>query len=137
MITITLSSVPPSLNEYIRLHWAQKKKLRVRYGREVAMLLMKHGWRMPVEKGEIPPKRVLVVICRPRRLDPDNAYGSMKPVLDGMRDWRVLRNDSRAQLELEVRQELSREPRLEISIFEWSETMPVAADKNLFGQGGY
>ncbi len=119
--SITLSDVPPSLNKYLRMHFGAKKKLRERFGRDIAFALMAQGWRIPELPCHVPKMRVSALLFLPRRLDPENAYGSMKPVLDGMRDVRALRNDSPAWLELDVKQEISRVPRMEITIEEWRE----------------
>ena len=121
----TLDVVPPSFNVYDRMHWAVKKKLRETLGRRVMFALFEQGWRMPADRAEVPPMMVSVVICRPRRLDPDSATASLKPLLDGMRDVRALRNDSPRWLKLEVDQEISAVPRTEITISEWYPTRPA------------
>lgn len=115
---IILDAVPPSFNSYDRLHWAQKKNLREQFGQLVMFALFEQGWRMPVDSKDVPRMSVRILICRPRRLDRENLWASVKPVLDGMRDIRALRNDSEVWLDLDVKQEVSRIPRMEISIAE-------------------
>ncbi len=123
---IILDVVPPSFNTYDRLHWAQKKELRERFGRLVMFALFEQGWRMPADSKDVPRMNVRILIGRPRRFDRENLWASVKPVLDGMRDIRALRNDSEVWLDLDVKQEISRIPRMEISIEECEPEAPAS-----------
>jgi hypothetical protein len=113
-----LDVVPPSFNVYDRMHWGEKKRLREQFGRLVMFGLFEQGWRMPADAKDVPRMSVRILICRPRRFDRENLWASVKPVLDGMRDIKALRNDSEVWLDLDVKQEVSRIPRMEISISE-------------------
>ena len=51
-------------------------------------------------------RRLEITTHRKRRLDPDNAVASIKPVLDALTNAGWIRDDSAKWLELEVRQEV-------------------------------
>ncbi len=116
-VKFTIPRTPPYLNDYIRSHWAVKKELRRTWARDVFYaLLAAGGERIVSMKDERPPKmRVHIkIFWQTRRTDPDSLVGCVKPILDGMRDALLIRNDSEAWLELEVEQDLDHEkPRTE------------------------
>jgi Holliday junction resolvase RusA-like endonuclease len=105
---LLLSSIPPSANEVMRMHWAQRKRLRSRLQWELAAALADIGMKLPpLLYGKMAPKRrVTVTVYRPRRLDPDNAQP--KILLDAMRDIGLIRNDSPRWLELVVNQHVEK-----------------------------
>jgi len=118
--TITLYAVPPSLNKLMRMHWAAKSRLRSKYGNAVFALLSAKGWRFR-EKNNIPRASVKIIVYqRTRRLDQDNLIGGMKPLIDGMRDAGVIRNDSPAWIDFPAPvQGVDREyPRVAITVEE-------------------
>jgi hypothetical protein len=49
--------------------------------------------------------RVSIVMFRVRLLDPDNAYGSAKPLIDCLRTCNLISDDSEKEIELTVTQE--------------------------------
>lgn len=116
MIRLTLTMPPPSLNKYLRMHGGVKRRLRKRIGWALAQ-----AWTDATGCGlpaAAPDRRIrrAATIYRPRRLDDDNATGSLKPLVDAMRDIKLLKNDSPRWLELEKpRQVIDRaHPRVEI-----------------------
>ena len=114
MIRLMLPWVPPSLNKYLRMHWAEKARLRGRIGREIAATMIDFGYEIP--KGKV---IVRIALFHPRLFDDDNATGACKPLLDGMRDAGLIRNDSPTWMRLEVSQKRdNKNPRTEIEIEE-------------------
>jgi Holliday junction resolvase RusA-like endonuclease len=116
---LTLQSIPPSMNMLMRMHWAQRKRLRNQLQWELTAALADLGRKLPpLLYGKTAPKRrVTITTFRPRRLDPDNAAGGCKVLLDAMRDIGLIRNDSPKWLELVVNQVIEkRECRTEIEI---------------------
>jgi hypothetical protein len=99
--SIRIEAVPPSLNKYLRMHWAVKKKLRYTLGNLIVIGLG------GAEVDKNPPKmRVQISVhskgARARMIDRDNLYGSCKPLIDAMRDVGLIRNDSPKWLDLGV-----------------------------------
>ena len=116
---LTLQSLPPSTNMLERMHWAVKRRLRSQLQWELTAALADMGRKLPpLLYGKTAPKRrVTITTFRPRRLDPDNAVGGCKVLLDAMRDIGLIRNDSPKWLELIVNQHIEKcECRTEIYI---------------------
>jgi len=121
-VKLTLKSIPPSANVVMRMHWAQRKRLRSQLQWELTAALADMGRKLPpLLYGKTAPKRrVTVTVYRPRRLDPDNA--GPKILLDAMRDIGLIRNDSPRWLELVVEQKTEKcECRTEIFIEDMKE----------------
>lgn len=55
------------------------------------------------EKGNV-RARVCIVMFRVRLLDPDNAYGSAKPLIDCLRTCGLISDDSEKEIDLQVSQ---------------------------------
>ena len=107
---LTLQSIPPSANQIMRMHWGQRKRLRSQLQWELTAVLADMGRKLPpLLYGKTAPRRcVIITTYRPRRLDPDNAYGGCKVLLDAMRDIGLIRNDSPKWLELVVEQKIEK-----------------------------
>lgn len=115
MIRLTLSSVPPSLNKYLRMHWAVKRQLRTNYQWELTTAFMATKDAIP-EGVKI---HVIITIYHPRLFDPDNLYGACKPLIDAMRDCHFIKQDSPKWLRLKVEQVREKDnPRTEIELEE-------------------
>jgi hypothetical protein len=103
---LTLKSIPPSMNQVMRMHWAERRRLRSTLQWELTAALADGGMKLPplLYGKTAPRRRVIVHVYRPRRLDSDNAYGGCKVLLDAMRDIGLIRNDSPKWLEFVVNQ---------------------------------
>jgi hypothetical protein len=99
---IILKSLPPSTNQLERLHWAAKKRMRNALRWELIEAMATGGAPMPPVLIHPHPgrMRVRIKVYRPRLLDPDNAMGGLKVLLDAMRDMGLLKNDSPKWLDL-------------------------------------
>ena len=100
---LTLPGVPPSWQNR-RGHWAkaarEKKLWRVRAHVIAHDARAKKGWNKPADEERA---RVEIVLYRVRELDHDNAYSSVKPILDGLQDALIF-SDAPSYCELRVRQ---------------------------------
>lgn len=103
-VHLTIPDVPVSNNVLLRMHWAK----RARYN---------DSWAWQVRKAmgypcifEAPPVKASVYITqhRQRLLDTDNLYGSVKPLVDALREWQLIYDDSPDHCELTVKQEKSK-----------------------------
>ena len=100
----TLYGEPPSMNKLERMHWAVKKKLRARYGYGL-MAGIRELDPKPAPGSYDPPRMVAVfTVYRNRMLDEDNAYGGLKPMIDALRDVKLIRNDSTRWFRMVVHQ---------------------------------
>lgn len=59
----------------------------------------------PGEEKSDERARVSIVMFRVRLLDPDNAYGSAKPLIDCLRTCGLIPDDTEAAIDLQVSQE--------------------------------
>lgn len=120
MINFTIRPNPPSPNVRERLHWAARDRLNV----EIA-------WRVLIgvqlsQKSPLRPKYAKVIIHATRFairfMDRDNFTGSLKPVIDGLVDCKVIPDDNTSVVWLgDLQQKRVRkkaEQRLEIRVEE-------------------
>ena len=121
MIRLTVRTLPTSTNMLERMHWAVKRRMRRGFAWELRAALADIDLTpAPLIESPRPGKRrVSITIYRPRRLDPDNCAGGLKPLLDAMRDVGLIRNDSPRWLELVVDQRIEKvDCRTEITLEE-------------------
>ena len=103
-LRLEVAAAAPSPNELRRRyrHWAAYKRLREDWEQRLFLAVpgrQRRAWlRMVVEKR--PRVRVEVTVFRKRPLDPDNLTGSLKPVLDGMKNLGLIVDDSKEWIEL-------------------------------------
>ncbi len=122
-VRFTVEMVPPYLNEYLRSHWAVKKGLRRAWAQAAgySYLLASDG-EFPRKGQDGRPGRMSVrirILWPARTTDPDSLPAAAKPILDGMRDALLIRNDSGRWLDLDVTQGVDRErPRTEFEVSE-------------------
>jgi hypothetical protein len=119
---LVLPAIPPSANEIKSMHWAAYRDLR----NDLAYLV-----RLSIGRVEVLHRDRLAHVTitaysnapkeaggRARRLDRDNLWGGMKPLVDALRDQAVIKNDSDPWLDLgvcECRDQVA-SPRTEIAI---------------------
>lgn len=101
-----------STNTLERMHWAVKKRHRSTMAWQIVAGAADAGNPLPPIIMAPPDvrMRVKITIYRARRFDPDNVRGgTVKIILDAMRDLQLLKNDSPRWLELEVEQRLEKD----------------------------
>lgn len=130
MICLTIYTLPPSLNQLERMHWAKKGRLRALFARELfyadprpkkIIYRGAHLRGMPPEMYRPRKLRLSTTIYwKTRRLDEDNAMGSLKIIIDAMRDVGLIFRDSPKWLRVEKPvQKLDHDhPRVEIEVEE-------------------
>lgn len=96
---LTIPDVPPSLNRVMGKHW------RVKNGEKDKWILLVRSQIIPVPMSRISRKRVKITLHHSRPYDKDNAYGAVKPVVDALRHWNLIWDDTREYLDLAVEQE--------------------------------
>jgi hypothetical protein len=97
-MTLTIPHIPPSLNRLLRMHWAAKKDLRDNWSLLVRSQLQ-GTYLKPVVK-----MRCKITLAHSRLFDQDNAYGACKVVIDALKDWKLIVDDSKKYLSLTVKQ---------------------------------
>jgi len=98
-VKLTIPAVPPSLNKTQRMHWAKRKR-------------MNDSWKLWV-RGALPElylkpfvkMRCTVWLFHSRPYDKDNSFGAVKPVVDALRHWKLIYDDTAEYLDLDVQQE--------------------------------
>lgn len=96
---LTIADVPPSLNMLMRLHWWNQHALRKKWALLVRCQLDGYYLKATVKV------RVAVTLCHARLYDADNAVGACKVLVDALKDWRLIYDDTKEYLELVVKQE--------------------------------
>lgn len=120
MIRVTLNTLPVSGSKYTRSHFRIKKAYREAYAWELLGSLPE-CWR-PLQKDHIPAVKARITVFwgkAQRMFDDDNLAAGLKPLIDGMRDIHLIRNDSPRWFRLEANQERDPgRPRMEIELEE-------------------
>lgn len=98
---LIIDDVPESLNKVLRMHWAKRK----RYNDQWYVLI--RAQVRPTRK-KAPKMKVVISQMRRRLLDKDNLYGSVKPIVDGMRYAGIIRDDTPEWIDLDVRQQVGK-----------------------------
>jgi hypothetical protein len=99
--------IPLTLNKLLRTHWAGKKRDLESWK---TWVLGVAGNKTGVE-GKV---RVGIVVYRVRLQDPDNATGSVKPLVDALNRLGWMVDDSVKWLELGVVEVVARDTRTEV-----------------------
>lgn len=94
VIHIEVPMLSASLNRYAYSHWRLQHGDKTRWYRAMAAIVASG---CPTAGG---PRRVDVTRYGPRRIDPDNLVGGLKPVLDAMRAVRLIVDDDDKHLVL-------------------------------------
>jgi hypothetical protein len=104
LIRITVLTIPPSLNEYERMHFIKRHKLSRVFEREVFYALASSGpWPLrPATKK----RRLFIDVHRHRLLDYDRLVGGCVPLVDGIKHLGLIVDDRPKWLDSEYRQTL-------------------------------
>jgi Holliday junction resolvase RusA-like endonuclease len=108
MISITVPLVPPSPNvlrrQFRNPH--EYKRLREVWEHSLAYAVGSATLKRELQEQAMTRRvRVRITIHHSRRYDEDNIYGSIKPVLDALRNVGYIHDDNRKWIDLELRQE--------------------------------
>ena len=104
-IEFTIPRVPLSPNRMLTMHWAERGRENKAWQAEMLAALdpgKRTVIRMCAQDGKM---KVSIRIYVVRKLDPDNLVGAVKPILDGMRACRYLKDDTEEHVSLEIQQE--------------------------------
>ena len=99
----TFRRVPRGANKLLRAHWAVRRREEKAW-----QILIRSVCGRPQAKVEA-RVRLEVTVRRPRLQDPDNAYASLKPVLDALVSEGWLKDDSCEWLDLSMREVVEKE----------------------------
>lgn len=113
MINLTLPIVTKSNNQLLRMHWAVRRRIKVSYMDEllVAIRESKYANRELLTNKK---RKCHIISFRKRLLDADNLVGGLKPLIDCLVEWKLLKDDSPEFVELKIEQKKSKHPRTEI-----------------------
>ncbi len=94
-----IPDVPPSPNRVLGRHWSMK-------AREKDKWVLWVRAKMPtVHPKPVVKMRLRVILAHSRSYDEDNAYGACKPVIDALKRWQLIFDDSPQYLDLTIEQE--------------------------------
>jgi len=104
MKLISIPNAPPSPNELRRKyrHPHAYRKLRQQWEHDLfyGVSCSRHRQELIAQAAASPRMRVAITIFHPRVFDQDNLVGSLKPILDALRNLGFIVNDSIDKLEL-------------------------------------
>lgn len=105
VVTVTIPRVPPSLANQ-RMWWSKRYRLLADWKQEtwIRAHMARNELRLRSPHSFDPQRRVVITMHRCRQLDTDNAYSSVKGVLDGLVGV-LVNDDSPRYCDLTVRQE--------------------------------
>ena len=101
-VVLVIPDAAPGLNRMMRMHWAKRVKEVARWKR----LVWAARCQVLASKPAKPTGKVRVEIERrsPWLLDPDNADGSAKHIVDALKDQNLIADDTTEHIELSVTQ---------------------------------
>ena len=108
---LVIKDVPKSPNRVLGHHWS------VKAGEKDKWVLLIRSAFLP--SGACREKvRVAITVWNTVARDSDNLHASVKPVLDALKHWHLVRDDSPEWIDLDVQQELCsrKDKRTEIEI---------------------
>lgn len=95
---LEIPDVPPSLNKMLNMHWRDRA-------------VLSHTWKAWVRSRIIPTpiniaerKRLKITLHHSRPYDKDNSYGAVKVLVDALKAWNLIWDDSALYLDLTVKQ---------------------------------
>ncbi|MGC2234213.1 MAG: hypothetical protein WBA09_22120 [Candidatus Acidiferrum sp.] len=97
-MTMNIPDVPPSLNKLLRMHWRRRAVEKAKWITEI-LVSREIGFHAT---GKM---RVTITLNHSRFYDKDNAYGACKILVDSMKNFGLIRDDSPEWLDLTVEQE--------------------------------
>lgn len=115
-LTLTVYRATPSLNEFANVRRANAWKYRSLrsswlYDIGQALLEARASYRRPLAWPRPPHERVVIHVTRyapvHQWLDPDNLTGGLKPVIDGLKAYELIDNDTAQDIDLVVNQAIS------------------------------
>lgn len=95
---LVIPDTPPSLNVLMRLHWRNQQRLREKWKLLVRSQLNGNYLKAIVRI------RCQITLCHAKFYDVDNAYGACKVLVDALKDWRLIYDDTKQYLDLTVTQ---------------------------------
>jgi hypothetical protein len=95
---LTIPAVPPSPNRVLGHHWKMKN------GEKNKWILLIRSQILPGRALE-QRKRVKIVFVHSRWYDQDNAYAAAKPLVDALKHWNLIWDDSAEWIDLMISQE--------------------------------
>lgn len=98
-VKLTITDVPPSPNKVLGKHWSTKA------GEKDKWVLLVRSKIVPCVIRSPERKQVLITLCHSRRYDADNAYAAVKPLVDALKHWNLIWDDSAKWIDLMVVQE--------------------------------
>ena len=101
---IEIPEATPSLNQMLRQHWSKDRKLKDHWRQSVWIALYEQHGR-PLWSEPMPKARLTITRHSSRMLDPDNATGGVKHVIDALLACNLIAGDSPEHIELIVQQE--------------------------------
>ena len=96
---LTIPAVPPSPNRVLGKHWSTKA------GEKNKWILLVRAMSTPLPMQFAERKKVDITLAHSRLYDEDNAYAAVKPVVDALKHWRLIWDDSPEWIDLIVWQE--------------------------------
>ena len=116
--TITIPDVPPSLNKTTRQNGFANWRLKNKWVQLVRSQIV------PFDRVAVGRVHCKVTLHHSRMYDKDNAYGAVKPLIDALRHWKLVYNDTKEWLELKVEQakcpHKNRHTTIEIGPVDWA-----------------
>ena len=91
-ITLTISQVPKSPNQTLRMHWRERHKYNKQIEREVWIA---KSWDGPKGRPELERVRIDIELrlCGHKEMDRDNAVGACKPIIDALVSLGIIKDD--------------------------------------------
>lgn len=101
ILRLDIPVVPPSPNRVLGKHWSTKAGVKNEWVQRIRQQFIPRPENISLAQ----PRRVRITLCHARLYDKDNAYAACKPVIDALKHWQLIWDDSMEYLNLRVAQE--------------------------------
>lgn len=95
-VTLDIPDVPPSPNKVLGKHWRTVAKEKEKW------ILWVRAKRPMIYLKPVVKMRLSIILAHSRAYDHDNAFAAVKPVIDALKRWQLIFDDSPEYLDLEV-----------------------------------
>lgn len=83
---VKISKVPPGLNELMRMHWAERKKIMEEWRKLISLEMLAQNVPNDILVGNPCKRAIKIEIYKKRLMDIDNLYGGVvKIILDAIK----------------------------------------------------
>ena len=116
---LSIPRLTPSNNQLLRMHYMTRHNLNITWRWAVVAAILEEDLAPPPDAKKEERRVVIIISYRPRRLDPDNYTGGLKPLLDALKKRNLIYDDHEKYIDLRPFQRAERDRQRTEVIISW------------------